>query len=77
MDIGATRCCMSENYYIKLQVSKIHLLQNINVRSATGSNLASIGLVNCTFMLGDTSFNFDFIVCKNLTRPLSCWEEIF
>ena len=21
-------------------------------------------------MLGDTSFNFDFIVCKNLTRPL-------
>ena len=21
-------------------------------------------------MLGDTSFNFDFVVCKNLTRPL-------
>ena len=29
-----------------------------------------VGLVNYTFMLGDTSFNFDFIVCKNLTRPL-------
>ena len=70
IDTGATRCCMSENYYRKLQLSKIHFLQNINVRSATGSNLAPIGLVNCTFMLGDTSFDFDFIVCKNLTRPL-------
>ena len=40
------------------------------MRSATGSNLAHIGLVNCTFVLGDTIFNCDFIVCKNLTRPL-------
>ena len=70
IDTGATRCCMSEEYYKKLQLSKIHLLQNINVRSAIGSNLAPIGLVNCTFMLGDTSFDFDFIVCRNLTRPL-------
>ena len=35
-------------------MSKIHLLQNINIRSATGSNLAPIGLVNCTFELGGT-----------------------
>ena len=70
IDTGATRCCMSEEYYRKLQLSKIHLLQNISVRSATGSNLAPIGLVNCTFMLGDTSFHFDLIVCKILTRPL-------
>ena len=70
IDSGATRCCISEEYYRKLQLSKIHLLQNVIVRSATGSNLAPIGLVNCTFMLGDTTFNCDFIVCKNLTRPL-------
>ena len=70
MDTGATRCCISEEYYRKLQLMKIHLLQNVNVRSATGSNLAPIGLVNCTFALGDITFNCDFIVCKNLTRPL-------
>ena len=70
IDTGATRCCRSEEYYRKLQLSKIHLLQNVNVRSATGSNLAPIGLINCTFVLGDTKFNCDFIVCKNLTRPL-------
>ena len=70
IDTAATRCCISEEYYRKLQLSKIHLLQNVNVRSATGSNLAPIGLVNYTFVLGDTTFNCDFIVCKNLTRPL-------
>ena len=51
-------------------MAKIHLLQNVNVRSATGSNLAPIGLINCTFELGGTKFNCDFIVCRNLTRPL-------
>ena len=49
IDTGATRCCISEEYYKKLQSTKIHLLQNVYVRSATGSNLAPIGLVNYTF----------------------------
>ena len=75
IDTGATRCCMSEEYYRKLQLSKICLLQNVSVRSATGSNLAPIGLVNCTFMLGDTAFDFDFIVCKNFTWPLILGRE--
>ena len=70
IDTGATRCCISEKYYKKLKLTKIHFLQNINVRSATGSNLAPIGLENCTFELGGTKFSGDFIVCKNLTRPL-------
>ena len=70
IDTGATRSCMSEIYYKKLQLAKIHLLQNINVKLATGSNLAPVGLVNCTFELGKTKFRSDFIVCKNLTRPL-------
>ena len=70
IDTVATRCCMSEKYYKKLQLTKIHLLQNVNVRSATGSNLAPVGLVNCIFELGGTKFSSDFIVCKNLTRPL-------
>ena len=70
IDTSATRRCMSEKYYIQLQLTKIHLLQNVNVKSATGSNLASVGLVNCTFELGKAEFSSDFIVCKNLNRPL-------
>ena len=70
IDTGATRSCMSEKYYRKLHLTKIHLLQNINVRSATGSNLAPFGMVDCTFELGKVKFRSDFIVCQNLTRPL-------
>ena len=70
IDTGATRSCMSEKYYRKLHLAKIHLLQNVNVKLATCSNLAPVGLVNCTFKLGKTKFNSDFIVCKNLTWPL-------
>ena len=70
IDTGAMRSCMSEKYYQKLHLAKIHLLQNINVKSATGSNLAPVVLVTCTFELGKTKFNSDFIVCKILTRPL-------
>ena len=61
---------MSEKYYKKLQLAQINLLQNVNVKLATGSNLAPVGLVNCSFELGETKFSSDFIVCKNLTRPL-------
>ena len=70
IDTGATRSCMSEAYYRKLHLNKIHLLSNICVRSATGSNLSPLGIVDCTFELGKTAFTSDFIVCKNLTRPL-------
>ena len=70
IDTGATRSCMSEKYYKTLQVANIQLLPNVNVKLATGSNLTPAGLVNCTLELGKTEFNSEFIVCKNLTRPL-------
>ena len=70
IDTGATRSCISEKYYQNLQLMKIQFSQSINVRSATGSNLTPIGLVNCSFELGKTKFKGDFIVCRNLTRPL-------
>ena len=70
IDTGATRSCISEKYYQSLLLTKIQFIQNISVRSATGSNLSPLGLINCSFELGKVKFNSDFIVCKNLTRPL-------
>ena len=70
IDTGATRCCMSEAYYRKLQLPEVQLLHNVSVQSATGSNLAPLGLVKCTFLLGDTPFEYSVIVCRSLTRPL-------
>ena len=70
IDTSATRSCISEKYYQNLLLTKLQFVQNISVRSTTGSNLTPIGLVNCSFELGRIKFNGDFIVCKNLTRPL-------
>ena len=70
IDTGATRSCMSEKYYRKLHLNKICLLKNIHVRSVTGSNLAPLGMVDCTFELEKAKFRSGYMVCKNLTRPL-------
>ena len=70
IDTGATRSCISEKYFQNLSLTKTQFSQNISVRSSTGSNLVPVGIVQCTFELGETKFNGDFIVCKNLTRPL-------
>ena len=75
IDTSATRSCMSETYYRKLQLNKIRILSNIHVRSATGSNLSPLGKVDCTLELGKTEFKSDFIVCKNLTRPLILGQD--
>ena len=70
IDTGATRSCISEKYYQSLPLTKIQFIQNINVRSATGSNLIPLGLIKCSFELGKIKFNSDFIVCKILPGPL-------
>ena len=61
---------MSEAYCRKLQLPEIQPLHHVSVRSATGSNLAPLGLEKCTFLLGHTPFEYSFIVCRNLTRSL-------
>ena len=43
IDTGATRSCISEKYYQSLPLTKIQFVQNISVRSATGSNLTPLG----------------------------------
>ena len=70
IDTGATRSCIIEKYYQNLPLTRIHHLKNISVRSATGSNLTPLGMINCSFELGKIRFNSNLIVCRNLTRPL-------
>ena len=70
IDTGATKSCISERYYQQLPSTKIQCLKNISVKSATGSNLTPLGMINCSFELGKIRFNSNLIVCKNLTRPL-------
>ena len=70
IDTGATKSCMSESYCKTLQLDSLHSVVNTHVKSATGSNLSPLGIVNCPLKLGNTTFVNDFIVCQNLTRPL-------
>ena len=70
IDTGATKSCMSESYYKTLHLDSIRSVVNTRVKSATGSNLSPLGIVNCSLKLGKTTFVNDFIVCQNLTRPL-------
>ena len=35
-----------------------------------GSNLIPLGMINCSFELGNIRFTNNLIVCRNLTRPL-------
>ena len=70
IDTGATKKCISEKYYQHLPSTKIHHLKNISVKSATGSNLTPLGMINCSFELGKIKFNSNLIICRNLTRHL-------
>ena len=69
IDTGATRSCMSEDYYHSLLLPKLKDLCNMSVRSASEGNLQPKGFTDCKFTLGEHTFTYSFIVCKNLTRP--------
>ena len=49
---------------------KMQKLNNISVKSATGSNLTPLGMIHCSFKLGNIRFYSNLIVCRNLTQPL-------
>ena len=70
IDTSATKSCMRKSYYKTLQLNSIRSGVNTRVRSATGSNLSPLGIVNCPLKLGNTTFVNDLIVCQNLTKPL-------
>ena len=68
IDTGATKSCMSESYYKTLHLDSICAVVNTRVKSATGSNLSPLGIVNCPLKLGNTTFVTDFIVCSEFNK---------
>ena len=56
-----------KKYYQQLPFMKMQKLNNISVKSATGSNLTPLGMIHCSFKLGNIKFHSKLIVCKNLT----------
>ena len=70
IDTGATKSCISEKFYQQLPAIAMKELKHMSMRSATGSDLTPLGMIHCSFNLGNTTFHTNLIVCRNLTRPL-------
>ena len=69
VDTGATRSCLSEEYYQQLLLPGLKPVHKLQVRTASGSSLCPTGTVSCDFKLGKQPFFFEFIVCRGLSRP--------
>ena len=69
IDTGATRSCLSEEYYQQLLLPGLKPVHKLQVRTASGSSLCPTGTVACDFKLGKQPFSFKFIVCRGLSRP--------
>ena len=69
VDTGATRSCLSKEYYQQLLLPGLKLVHKVQVRTASGSSLCPTGMVTCDFKLGKQLFSFEFIVCRGLSRP--------
>ena len=68
VDTGAYSSCMSEESFKLHNSTPIKSLCNINVKTASGTNLEPLGITECTFKLGTSSYKQPFIVCRKLTR---------
>ena len=69
VDTGATRCCLSEEYYQQLLLPGLKPVHKLQVRTASGSSLCPTGTITCDFKLGKQPFSFKFIICRGLSRP--------
>ena len=69
IDTGAMKSCMSQAYYQQLMLPATRTLHSCNIKSANGTNLCPIEIIEGEFKIGTKEYKNDFIVCKNLVRP--------
>ena len=69
VDTGATRSCISKEFYQQLMQPQIRSLYQMTVVSATGSNVKPMGITTCEILIGKRKFRMDFIVCEKVGRP--------
>ena len=69
VDTGVTKSIISEEYFGQLMLPDLNQSYNIDIRSASGNKLKILGLTKCTFSIGNHSYTYDFVVCKNISRP--------
>ena len=69
VDTGATRSCISKEFYQQLMQPQIRSLYQMTVVSAMGSNVKPMEMTTCEILIGKRKFRMDFIVCEKVGRP--------
>ena len=69
VDTGATRSCMSKQFYEKCMLSEMRNICHLSVVSATGGNVNPLGIVICKVAIGTKTFLVEFVVCEKIKRP--------
>ena len=69
VDTGASKSVMGKEYFQQLMLPDLKQIYNIDIKSASGSKIKTIGITQCTFSIGKHSYTYDFVVCRNLSRP--------
>ena len=69
VDTGVSKSVISEEYFQQLMLPDLKQIYNIDIKSASGNKIQMIGVTQCTFSIGKHSYTYDFVVCKNLSRP--------
>ena len=68
-DTRASKSVMSEEYFQQLMLPDLRQIYNIDIKSASGSKIKTTGITMFTFSIGKHHYTYDFVVCKNLSRP--------
>ena len=69
VDTEASKSVLSEEYFQQLMLPDLKQIYNIDIKSASGNKIKTIGVTQCTLSIGKHSYTYDFVVCKNLSRP--------
>ena len=69
VDTGALRSVMSEAQYLKLGLPPLDTTRKVHVVGAGGMDLESLGHTKAPVVVGNASFEQEFIVCRQLKRP--------
>ena len=70
MDTGASRSCISYNMFLKIKNPKWSSKPVLQVCTADGSDLGSLGRIDLQLKLGDKEVIQDFVVCRQLKRDV-------
>ena len=69
LDTGAEKSCMSMDMFARLKLS-MNTGRTPGLRNASGKDMKTHGVTTVKFIMGNTIFTQDFVVCDDLVRPI-------